>query len=380
MFVQAWEWEFLWTALAGLSALIWLIILILPSGPWRNREVLEANKSLIENDLSDLTVLIPARNEEAVIEQTLQSVLKQGKGLHILLVDDDSEDHTAHIAQMAGGDSLRVLSGDPLPAGWSGKLWALQQGWQEVGTRYLLLLDADIELVEGIVPALLKKLTEQERQFVSLMAMPSMEGTWEKLFMPAFVYFFKLLYPFHLANSASSKMAAAAGGCILMKTEVLKTIGGFEPIKDALIDDCTLARRVKEAGYSTWIGLTRSIRSIRPYGGLAEIWNMVARTAFTQLHYSGVLLVLCTAIMGLAFWVPALFPFFGIGLAQYLSILALTGMVLTYLPILSYYGRSPAWAFLLPVTASIFLGMTWSSASRYWKGERSRWKDRIYRN
>ena len=198
--------------------------------------------------------------------------------------------------------------------------------------------------------------------------------------MPAFVYFFKLLYPFHLSNAATSKMAAAAGGCIFMKTAILKTIGGFEPIKDALIDDCALAKRVKEAGFATWIGLSRSVRSIRPYENIGQIWNMVARTAFTQLRYSVILLMGCTLLMGLVFGVPAWFPFLGLGSAGYFALFAFAGMVVTYLPTLLFYHRSPVWALCLPLTAALFLSMTWNSAFRYWKGERSRWKNRTYYN
>ncbi len=378
MIAQAWD--VLLTTLAGLSALIWLIILFLPWKPWRNREVLEADASSRAKDLSNLTVLIPARNEEDVIAQMIRSVLRQGSGLRILLVDDDSSDQTAQEARKAGAESIKILSGAPLPPGWSGKLWALEQGWPEIGTEYLMLLDADIEMEEGMVPALFKKLAEQERPFVSLMAMPSMEGWWEKLFMPAFVYFFKLLYPFHLANARSSQIAAAAGGCILMKTEVLKTIGGFEPIKDALIDDCALAGRVKEAGFATWIGLSRSVRSIRPYENFGKIWNMVARTAFTQLRYSAPLLLACTVLMGLVYGVPTWIFILRPGLAVFFAQIAFVVMVVTYLPILLFYNRSPAWALCLPLTAALFLGMTWSSAFRYWKGERSRWKNRTYYN
>ena len=378
MIAQAWD--VLLTTLAGLSALIWLIILFLPWKPWRNREVLEADASSRAKDLSNLTVLIPARNEEDVIAQTIRSVLRQGSGLRILLVDDDSSDQTAQEARKAGAESIKILSGAPLPLGWSGKLWALEQGWPEIGTEYLMLLDADIEMEEGMVPALFKKLAEQERPFVSLMAMPSMEGWWEKLFMPAFVYFFKLLYPFHLANARSSQIAAAAGGCILMKTEVLKTIGGFEPIKDALIDDCALAGRVKEAGFATWIGLSRSVRSIRPYENFGKIWNMVARTAFTQLRYSAPLLLACTVLMGLVYGVPTWIFILRPGLAVFFAQIVFVVMVVTYLPILLFYNRSPAWALCLPLTAALFLGMTWSSAFRYWKGERSRWKNRTYYN
>ena len=161
-----------------------------------------------------------------------------------------------------------------MPSGWSGKLWALQQGLQHVKTPLVLLLDADIELKPGIVGSLREHMQQYEVAFISLMAAPMMSNFWEKLLMPAFVYFFKLLYPFYLSNSGKSKVAAAAGGCILMQSRLLDEIGGFAAIKNELIDDCSLAKRIKSKGHKTWIRLTHSACSIRPYGNLGRsgIW------------------------------------------------------------------------------------------------------------
>lgn len=239
-----------------------------------------------------------------------------------------------------------------------------------------MLLDADIELRPGVVAGLKERLQNEEYAFISLMAMPSLNGFWEKMLMPAFVYFFKLLYPFRLANSNSGIVAAAAGGCIITKTEVLDRIGAFESIKGALIDDCMLARHVKSAGYRTWLGLTHSAKSIRPYGGLAEIWNMVARTAFTQLRYSLLLLLACTVIMILTYWVPVAGLFFGSGSMLIAASAALGIMLLTYIPTLQFYNLSWFWALALPVIAALFLAMTWTSAIRYWSGEQVRWRGR----
>jgi hopene-associated glycosyltransferase HpnB len=219
---------------------------------------------------------------------------------------------------------------------------------------------------------------QQGVPFVSLMAMPSMSGCWEKLLMPAFVYFFKILYPFQRVNSHDSSVAAAAGGCILVESGLLGHIGGFESIKSAIIDDCALARRVKSQGFGIWLGLTHSVKSGRSPQRLKEIWDMVARTAFAQLHHSVGLLVLCTLVMLLVYQVPVVAVFSSNDLIRSLSVGSLVIMFLTYVPILRFYHRSSAWALGLPLIAALFLAMTWTSAIRYWRGERTRWKGRIY--
>lgn len=361
--------------LATGAAALWGIVLVLPWQPWRNREVLEPTGS---SDFSyhDLTVLIPARNEAAVIASTLEALAKQAPGLQVVVVDDDSEDDTAAVARKVQHLSLTIIPGRPLPEGWSGKLWALEQGLKAVSTDKVLLLDADIQLEPGMLAALLNKLARGEADFVSVMARLRTCGFWEKLLLPAFVYFFKLLYPFALANSGLSRIAAAAGGCILTRVEVLRDCGAFWSLKDALIDDCTLAKKVKRRGYRTWIGLSHGVVSQRSYDDLATVWDMVARTAFTQLRYSILLLALCTGVVGLMAWVPAaalLLP-----RCFWLGIASLGMTVLSYLPMLRFYRLSPAWGLVLPIVATLYLLMTWDSALRYLRGERSRWKGRVY--
>ncbi|MDD5034998.1 MAG: glycosyltransferase, partial [Methylococcaceae bacterium] len=301
----------------------------------------------------------------------------QGKGLKIVLVDDGSDDGTAQIAASVAGIDLTLREGKPLPADWSGKLWALQQGFDEVRTPWVLLLDADILLAPGMAAALLSKARRDGCRLVSIMASLRMESGWEKLLMPAFIYFFKLLYPFRLANSSYRAFSAAAGGCILLETGLLRELGGFSAIKNQVIDDCSLAREFKRAGHRIWVGQSHSVTSLRRYETLEPIWEMVARTAFTQLRYSAGWLGLCTLLMGVLFWGPIGLLWVG-GKAQAGSIVAYAGMMLTYWPTLRYYGKNPLWAGLLPLIATLYLAMTWTSALRYWRGERSRWKNRVY--
>jgi len=203
-----------WNYLAGVGALIWLAILLLPWRPWDTREYMDSSSASHDADLSDVTVLIPARNEAAVIRTTLLSLKAQGKDLAVVMVDDRSTDGTVTVAESLGLQNLCIISGEPLPPDWSGKLWALEQGFRYVNTPLTLLIDADIRLQPGIVGVLRQKLKENPIHFISLMAQMRMVSFWERLLMPAFVYFFKMLYPFHLSNSGFTGIAAAAGGCI----------------------------------------------------------------------------------------------------------------------------------------------------------------------
>jgi hopene-associated glycosyltransferase HpnB len=364
----------------ALSTLSWIGFALLPLGLWRNREVLEViDAAEGDEPLAEITAVIPARNEAAIIQRTLLSVATQGPDLKIILIDDGSEDSTAEMARRLARSNLRIVQSAPLPDGWSGKLWALEQGRQQVTTRYTLFLDADIKLTRGIIKALKDKMHHQAAQFISLMAVPSIASGWEKLLMPAFIYYFNALYPFRRVNSPNSNMAAAAGGCILVETRVLEQIGGFESIKSAVIDDCAFARRVKLQGFKIWLGLTHSVESIRGYKKLKEIGDMVARSAFAQLHYSLGLLILCTFVLLLLYALPAFTVASSKGVMRYLSLASLGIMLLTYLPTLRFYRRSWAWALCLPLIATFFLAMTWTSAIRYWRGERTRWKGRVYK-
>ena len=360
-----------WLVLPG--CLIWLGILLAPWRPWSTRERQGADSG-VDPVLNDITVLIPARDESDVIKRSVAGAMRQGTGIRVIVIDDDSSDDTAARAKAAGAE---VIAGRPLEDGWAGKLWALEQGLQRVATPLVLLLDADIELRPALLPALRRRLLRDRLDLASLMAELRMASLWERLLIPAFVYFFKLLYPFRLANGRWRWMAAAAGGCVLLRTESLRNIGGFNALRGALIDDCTLAACIKRAGGRTWIGLTREVRSLRPYDTLGSIWDMVARSAFTQLRYSLTLLLGCTILMGLAFWMPVA-ALAGPPAAVGLGVAAWAAMAVSYWPTLRYYGRSPAWALALPLVGTLYLAMTWTSALRYWRGERSRWKGRIY--
>jgi len=357
------------------SMLLWLTILVLPWQPWRCREVLEADEEGVSPDMSDITVLIPARNEEQSIAAVLRGVARQGNGIHVVMVDDESTDGTRRTA-LDTLEGISIINGTAPPEGWSGKLWGLEQGYEHVHTPLILLLDADIELQAGMIQTMLNKMRQDELSMVSLMAAPNMSSIRERALMPAFIYFFKLLYPFALSNKPGTGIAAAAGGCVLLQKRILNEIGGFSVIKDAMIDDCALAKHIKSAGHRIWVGLTHGVISLR-HGSMADMRNMVARTAFTQLHYSWLLLLGCTALLALAYLVPLT----GLFLPEWafvVSLTALFAMCISYLPVLKFYERFPLWALLLPLIAAWYLAMTWLSAFRYWKGERSRWKGRSY--
>jgi len=362
---------------AVFGAVCWCSILLMPWRPASVRENIEPSASMqLKRQLDNITVLIPARNEALYIRHTLDTIKIQGDDLKIIVIDDQSTDNTARLAREAGA---QVITGTTPPAGWSGKLWALEQGLYKVQTPYTLLLDADIALSPGIIAALQDKMKTEQLALVSLMAKPSMDNIVERFLMPAFIFFFKLLYPFSLANKPTSRMAAAAGGCILVETPVLRSVGAFGNLHNALIDDCTLASHVKYAGNKIWIGLSHAARSHRSYVSLHSIWDMVARTAYTQLSYSLILLILCTIIMLSMSWIaPFVFLLLQDQEAYMISVIAWVAMYLAYSPTLIYYHRSLYWVLALPLIGALYLAMTWTSAIRYWRGERARWKDRQY--
>jgi hopene-associated glycosyltransferase HpnB len=357
----------------ALGGAMWLVLLLLPWRPWSTRESLIPGPEQVP--LSDVTVLIPARDEAAVLPRTLAALKAQGEGLEVVVIDDQSGDGTGDVARAAGA---RVIDGTSRPEGWSGKLWALEQGRRQVARPLILLLDADIALAPGLLAALLAKRSETAAALVSIMATLSTAGFWERLLVPAFVYFFKLLYPFALSNGSRTPIAAAAGGCILVEREALEEIGGFAALSGALIDDCALAAAIKRSGRRTWIGLGHGVVSHRAYSGLAPIWAMVSRTAYTQLRHSPALLALCTALMALAFWAPLIaLP----ALPAWPAAIAASGlfaMMLSYQPMLRFYGHSPLWALALPLIGTLYLAMTWSSAINSWRGKGARWKGRHY--
>jgi hopene-associated glycosyltransferase HpnB len=367
-----------WLLACAPGAVIWLIILLLPWRPWSTRERLEGDDESPPPNSGELTVLIPARNEARQIGRTLTAIREQAPDVRVLLVDDRSDDDTAEAAESAGLSNLRVIRGQSMPEGWTGKLWALDQGLREVKTPLTLLLDADIELAPGIIAALLGRRRQGDLRMVSLMATLETRGFWEKLLLPAFVYFFKLLYPFRLSNSSFRWVAAGAGGCVLMDTGVLREVGAFASLKGELIDDCALAAKVKAAGHRLWTGLSHSVVSHRRYDGIGKIWEMVARTAYTQLRYSPPLLAGCVVVLSSAFWLPVIGLAAGDSTGRLLSLVALISMIITYLPTLRFYRLSPLWALLLPLTGTLYLAMTIDSAWRYLRGVRSTWRGRVY--
>ncbi|TDJ18794.1 MAG: glycosyltransferase [Gammaproteobacteria bacterium] len=371
--------SFGWAVGCALAALLaWFAVLIAPWRPWSTRECLAAGATRQRESLDDVTVLIPARDEAETLPKTLASLAEQGPGLDILVVDDQSCDSTREIAQGSGVAGVRVISGAALPEGWTGKVWAQAQARPFLHRPLVLLLDADIALAPGLIATLRTRLRERRLGLASLMAELPMEGFWERLLMPAFIYFFKLVYPFRVANSPSKRVAAAAGGCVLLELRALDAAGGFASLRDAIIDDCMLARRVKDAGFGTWIGLTRSVTSHRRYRGLGDIWRMVTRTAFTQLRYSWLLLALCTLLMVICFLSPVLIAFSPEPSARAIAVTAWFFMWLAYLPTLRFYRLPAAWGLLMPFTGLLFLIMTWDSARRYLLGERSAWRGRRY--
>ncbi|MGH8216837.1 MAG: glycosyltransferase [Rhodanobacteraceae bacterium] len=361
--------------LAAASLALWLAVFVAPWRAWRCSERLEAEDADGPQP-TGFTVLIPARNEAAVLGETLAAVRACAPGARVVVVDDQSDDATSAIAGSSGLENLTLVRGTPPAPGWTGKLWALEQGLQHAATARVLLLDADIRLAPGMLVALQRK-ADQGYALVSVCAEPCWTGAAARWLLPAFVYFFKLLYPFRLANRPGSRIAAAAGGVVLVDRQALIAAGGFRAWRDAIIDDCTLAAHVKRSGYRCWIGLTRGAVSLRR-ANLRDIAHMVARTAFVQLRESITLLVAATTLLVLAFWVPVLAACAGDGAVRWLGAAAWLTLIACYVPTLVYYRRNPLASVALPAAATFFLVTTWYSAWRAFAGTRSVWKGRHY--
>lgn len=365
------------------AAAVWLLVLLLPWRPWSTRERIEPvaqGTPDAKRQRASVTALIPARNEAGTIRETLASLLAQRGVERVIVVNDQSDDETGAIA--ASMPRTRVVTGKAAPPGWSGKLWAQQQGIEHVDTPLVLLLDADIRLAPGTVQALSRRLEEDNRDLVSVMAsLPASSGP-EKLMLPAFVYFFKQLYPFAWVNRDDRPFAAAAGGCVLVYREMLERAGAFEAWRGALIDDCELAGRVRAAGGSIWLGLSHGVRSMRRHPDLGSIMETIRRTAYTQLGYSPVLLVAVCAVMLVLFAVPPLALVVGTLCGEVL--LAGAGcagwllMAAGYAPQVRFSGLGLQWALALPASAMLFLFATLDSAARHHFGRGAGWKGRNY--
>ncbi|PTB22877.1 glycosyl transferase family 2 [Trinickia symbiotica] len=372
------------------SLIIWCVLLFARGGFWRARPPVPV---LFEprSTWPAVVAVVPARNEADVIGDALASLLAQDYAgrFHVIVVDDHSTDGTADAARAAAlalgrAERLSVVAAKPLPAGWSGKVWAQAQGIAAVASLgleadYLLLTDADIGHPADAVTQLVVRATNEERDLVSLMVRLRCDSFWEKALIPAFVFFFAKLYPFAWVNDAGNKTAAAAGGCMLVKRSALEEAGGIESIRAELIDDCSLAARIKHrgsGGHAIRLDVAAESVSLRPYDSPREIWNMIARTAFTQLRYSPWLLAGTLAGMTVIYLVPPVVALV-LGAPGWPAWIAWAAMCCAYTPMLRYYGRSPYWAPALPLVAVFYVGATLASAIRYWRGKGGQWKARV---
>jgi hopene-associated glycosyltransferase HpnB len=377
-----------------LSLITWLFLLLFWGQFWQVNHQLESNKIVIKKTLPTVCVVVPARNEANVIPISLRSLLLQDYtgNFTIFLVDDQSSDGTANFAQGVAyavdkTDKLQIVSSESLPKDWTGKLWAMAQGVEkasELTPDYFLLTDADIEHDLSNLRRLVTKAESQDLDLVSIMVRLRCQSFWEKLLIPAFVFFFQKLYPFSWVNNPKKTTAAAAGGCILIHSESLNRIGGLQIIRQALIDDCSLAKAVKSNHGKIWLGLSTSTISLRPYDSLKTIWDMVARSAYTQLNYSPLLLVGSLLGITLVYLLPPIGIILGVLLGNspitLVSFTAYLLMTFAYLPIIRFYKCSAIFAFSLPIIAFLYTLMTVDSALRHWQGRGGEWKGRVYQS
>jgi hopene-associated glycosyltransferase HpnB len=369
------------------SLLIWVVLTFFRGAFWQlhafNDDLIPAEEL---REWPAVVAIVPARNEAATIERTVESLLLQDYPgtFRLVVVDDHSVDGTAELARTAGetfqgSQRVTIVAANELPVGWTGKLWALQQGVEETpkdSVEYLWFTDADIVHAPDALRRLVSRAQKQELDLVSLMVLLQAKSFAERLLMPAFLYFFLKLYPSRWIADPKSQMAGAAGGCILLRRSALERIGGLATIRAEVIDDCALARAVKKTGGAIWMGLTRKSVSLRSYGSFGEIRDLIARTAYTQLGYSGVLLIATLVGMLLTYVAPVVLTFSGQTMVWRLSLTAWALMAFTYLPTVRFYGLSPLWAPLLPVAAVFYSYATWLSALRYWLGRGGQWKGR----
>jgi hopene-associated glycosyltransferase HpnB len=372
--------------LAGLAlaaALAWAVLLLGRGGFWR-ADVDDRDASALPEPASGwpaVAAVVPARDEAATVGATVASLLAQDYpgSLRILLVDDRSRDGTAAVARAAaGGDPrLTVVPGRPRPAGWTGKLWALQQGLERLGegppADYLLFTDADIRHAPDSLRRLVARAKAGGCVLVSLMARLRCEILAERALIPAFVFFFQMLYPFRWVNAPRARTAAAAGGCVLLRRAAFDRAGGLVPMRGAIIDDCALAARMKAHG-PIWLGLTDRVVSLRGYEGAAGIRRMVARTAYAQLGYRQAALVGMLLALGLVFLVPPVATLVGSGAARAVGAATWLAMAGAYGLMLRRYGLSRAWGLAFPAIAAAYMAFTLDSAWQEWRGRGGMWK------
>ena len=373
--------------LAVLSLCIWIALTFFRGGFWLIRFFDEDSVAhSAPPTWPRVVAVLPARNEAATIARALESLAGQEYpgALHIVVVDDHSEDATAELARgtaKAAGVSERVtvLPAPPLQPGWTGKLWALQQGIAcaaATAPDYIWFTDADIVHAADTLRRLVARAESARLDLASLMVLLQAKTLPEKLLIPPFLYFFLKLYPPKWIASATARTAGAAGGCVLLRHSALARIGGIASIRHEVIDDCALARAVKRSSGSLWMGVTRKSVSLRSYDTFTEIRDLIARTAYTQLNYSILLLLGAVAGMLLTYIVPPVLAFHTHPLVWRISLITWALMTATFLPTIRFYGLSPLWAPLLPLGATFYSYATVLSAVRYWGGRGGQWKGR----
>ena len=377
--------------LATASAVAWAYLVVGHGGFWLASPRLPADPP--EPDYwPSVGVVVPARDEAAVLPETLPTLLAQDYPgeLAVWLVDDGSTDTTESLARSLAdqaGTSLTVLTAPPPPPGWTGKLNAVQHGVEfasAIGVEFLLLTDADIAHHPSSVRRLVATALADSRELVSLMALLRVQTGWERLLVPAFVYYFAQLYPFPRVSRRGGRTAAAAGGCVLVHRTALARAGGLTRIRGELIDDVALGRLLKRSGARIWLGFTGDppeVRSVRPYPHLADLWTMVTRSAYTQLRRSPVLLAGTLAGLGLLYIVPPIAALAGLARRSPMPAAAGFGawaaMAATQAPVLRLYGLSPLRGLILPAVATLYAAMTVDSARRHATGHGGAWKGRL---
>jgi hopene-associated glycosyltransferase HpnB len=374
------------TIVAAVPVVIWLYLLTARGGFWRIDRQFPDQRP---RTLPEVTIVavIPARDEAECIGEAVRSLLGQQlrRPIHIIVVDDGSSDGTADEARQAAeqlgmSDYLTVIHGQPLAAGWTGKLWAVSQGVahaERFSPDYLLLTDADIRHEPWSITRLIFTAENRRCDLASCMVKLATDSTAEKALIPAFVYFFLQLYPPRWVHSPKRKTAAAAGGCVLIRPHTLGQIGGISAIRDQVIDDCALARTVKRNGGRVWLGLTDESQSIRSYGGFSGVTQMIARSAFNQLRHSSFLLASTLAGLFLTYCLPPLLLLSRRPWPMTFGGIAWVLMTVTYWPMVRFYRQAGLRSLLLPGIAVFYAMATVQSAFRYWGGAGGIWKGRI---
>jgi len=364
-------------ALAFVSLLIWLALLFGRGLFWLMRERDDA-EAPPPASWPSVAAVVPARNEADVIARSVGSLLAQDYPgpFRVILVDDQSDDDTAAVARALAGDRLEIVAGAPHPPGWTGKLFAMSQGIARAGAApdYLFLTDADIAHAPDNLRRLVARAEHGRLALVSLMARLNCETFAERFLIPAFVFFFDMLYPFAWVNDPGARTAAAAGGCMLARREALEGAGGIAAIRSEIIDDCALGRLLKTQG-PIWLGLTERSVSLRPYRHIGDVRHMVARSAYAQLGYSPLLVLGAALGMALLYLVPlAALPFGGLGTV--FGALAWAAMTIGFQPILHFYRRSAFWGLAMPLIGMFYGAFTVDSAVQHWRGRGGMWKGR----